>query len=100
MKAVLFDYNGTLFFDADINYYAWKETINELSNGYIDFDVVYEDYKSVRNYLFVEKIFEMMGFDHDEEKLCIGQTERKLIIITNIVLNTKETKWLLVQKNS
>ena len=69
MKPILFDYNGTLFFDADINYIAWKQTINELTNGYIDFDVVYQDFKSARNYLFVEKIFEMMGFDRDEEKI-------------------------------
>ena len=30
MKPILFDFNGTLFFDADINYYAWKQTIDEL----------------------------------------------------------------------
>ena len=69
MKAVLFDYNGTLFFDADINHIAWKQTIEELSKGTIDFEEVYKDYKSVRNFLFVEKIFEMMNLPHNEEEI-------------------------------
>lgn len=69
MKAALFDYNGTLFFDSDINYIAWKQTIDELSNGTIDFEEVYKDYKSVRNFLFIEKIFEMLNLEHDEDKI-------------------------------
>ena len=69
MKAVLFDFNGTLFFDADINYIAWKQTIDELSNSTIDFDEIYKEYKSVRNFLFIEKVFEMLGLPRDEEKI-------------------------------
>ena len=92
MKGVLFDYNGTLFFDADINYYAWKETIDELSNGYIDFDVVYEDYKSVRNYLFVEKIFEMMDFDHDEEKIMYWANRKETNYYHKYCLEHKRNK--------
>ena len=84
MKPILFDYNGTLFFDADINYEAWKKTINELTNGYLDFDVIYEDYKSVRNYLFVEKVFELMGFDHDEEKIMYWAKRKETQYYHNI----------------
>ena len=69
MKAVLFDYNGTLFFDTDINHIAWKQTIEELSKGTIDFETIYKDYKSVRNFLFVEKVFELMSLPYDEEKI-------------------------------
>ena len=36
MKAILFDYNGTLFADDDINAAAWKATIRELSQGKLD----------------------------------------------------------------
>ena len=69
MKPILFDFNGTLFFDADINYYAWKQTIDELSNNTIDFDGVYKEFKSVRNFLFVEKVFKILNLPHDEEKI-------------------------------
>ena len=41
MKAVIFDFNGTLFFDSDINEWAWRQTINELSDNKIDFDKEY-----------------------------------------------------------
>ena len=40
IKAVLFDYNGTLFFDADINRIAWRQTIDEMSGGTLDFDTL------------------------------------------------------------
>lgn len=69
MKPILFDFNGTLFFDADINYIAWKQTIDELSNNTIDFDSLYEEYKSVRNFLFIKKVFELLNYPYDEEKI-------------------------------
>ena len=40
MKAVIFDYNGTLFFDSDINEIAWRQTIEELSQGSIAFGII------------------------------------------------------------
>lgn len=69
IKGVLFDYNGTLFFDADINEIAWRNTINELTNNSINFDEIYKEYKSVRNVIFVSKVFEMMNYPYDEEKI-------------------------------
>ena len=69
IKAVLFDYNGTLFFDSDINEIAWRNTINELTNNSIDFDEIYKEYKSVRNVIFVSKVFEMMNYPIDQEKI-------------------------------
>lgn len=69
IKAVLFDYNGTLFFDADINEIAWRQTINELSNGKIDFDEMYKQYKSARNYYFVKEAFKILDIPADDEKI-------------------------------
>lgn len=69
IKAVLFDYNGTLFADDDINDMAWKATINELSEGKIDADSFYGEFIGTRNYPFVEKMFEILGLPHDEEKI-------------------------------
>lgn len=69
IKAVLFDYNGTLFFDDDINEMGWRNTINELTNNSIDFDELYKEYKSVGNYKFITRVFEMMNFPLDENKI-------------------------------
>ena len=69
MKAVIFDFNGTLFFDSDINEWAWRQTINELSDNKIDFDKVYQEYKSVRNYIFVKNVFIKLGYELDDEKI-------------------------------
>ena len=69
MKAVLFDFNGTLFFDKDINRIAWEQTINELSNNTINFDKVYSKYASVRNQIFVEAIFDELGLDKNPEDI-------------------------------
>ena len=64
-KAILCDYNGTLFFDADLNYSAWKETVKEITNNQIDFDEIYKEFKSVKNSIFVEKIFQKMNYDYE-----------------------------------
>lgn len=69
MCAVLFDFNGTLYFDTDINRIAWRDTVAEMSGGRIDFDSIYDQYKSVRNYLFVEKLLEMLGAPRSEEDI-------------------------------
>ena len=69
MRPIIFDYNGTLFFDADINEWAWRQTINELSNNTIDFDEVYKEFKSTRNYIFLKHIFERLGLPLDDEKI-------------------------------
>ncbi len=69
IKAILFDYNGTLFPDDDINDAAWKATINELSQGKIDADRFYGEFIGTRNYPFVEKMFEILGLPHNEEKI-------------------------------
>ncbi len=69
MKAVLFDYNGTLFMDDDINTQAWKATINELSEGRINADDFYGSFIGTRNYPFVEEMFRMLGKPLDEKEI-------------------------------
>ena len=69
MRPIIFDYNGTLFFDADINEWAWRQTINELSKGTIDFDEIYKEFKSTRNYLFVKNVFKRLGFPLDDDQI-------------------------------
>ena len=69
MKAVLFDYNGTLIDDDDINDEAWIATINELSEGKLNAKDFYVDYIGVRNVPFVEAIFRELDLPYDEEKI-------------------------------
>ena len=69
IKAVLFDYNGTLFPDDDINDRAWKATINELSQGKINADEFYGAFIGMRNYPFVEEVFKMLGLPLEEDKI-------------------------------
>ena len=69
MRPIIFDFNGTLFFDADINEWAWRQTINEVSGGTIDFDEVYKEFKSTRNYTFLEHIFKTLGYPLEEDKI-------------------------------
>ena len=69
IKAVLFDYNGTLFPDDDINAEAWKATIEELSGGRIDAAAFYDEFIGVRNYPFVEEVFRQLNLPLEEEKI-------------------------------
>ena len=69
MRPIIFDFNGTLFFDSDINEWAWRQTINELSHGAIDFDEIYGKFKSTRNYAFLSIIFTKLGLPLDDEKI-------------------------------
>ena len=75
MKAVLFDYNGTLYSDDDINNEAWIATVNEISGGKINAEEFYIDYIGVRNYPFVEAVFKELGLPLDPEKIiCLGNS--------------------------
>ena len=69
IKAILFDYNGTLFPDDDINEKAWKAVIDELSQGKINADEFYGAFIGVRNYPFVEEIFKKLGLPLEEDKI-------------------------------
>ena len=69
MKAVLFDYNGTLYADDDINMSGWIATIKELSQGKLDAESFYHEYMGVPNYYFVKAMFEELGLPLEEEKL-------------------------------
>ena len=61
MKTVIFDFNGTLFIDHDINEIAWKKMLNEITEGKLDVDNFYAQYKSVHNYLCIKNAFEAVN---------------------------------------
>ena len=61
IKAVFFDFNGTLYFDQDINKITWEETINKLSDNKIDFEEFYKKYKSVMDFIVIEDAFKLIN---------------------------------------
>ena len=67
MRPILFDFNGTLFFDADINRIAWKQTLDELSDNSINFEEAYKQFGSVRNNIFVEAMLKQLGKEYTPE---------------------------------
>ena len=77
MKAVLFDYNGTIYQDDDINTKAWKAVINELSQGKINADTFYDAFIGVRNYPFVEAIFKELNYPLEKDKIMYWATRKE-----------------------
>ena len=67
IKAILFDFNGTLYLDRDINKITWEETVNKLSKGRIDFEEFYPKYKSVHDYLVIKEIIRRYPDLKDED---------------------------------
>ena len=84
MKAVLFDYNGTLYSDDDINNEAWIATVNEISGGKINAEEFYIDYIGVRNYPFVEAVFKELGLPLDPEKIMYWAKAKETKYYQNI----------------
>ena len=69
IKAVLFDYNGTLFYDDDINRICWQQTIEEMSEGKLNAADFYKRCIGMRNRPLVEEAFTELGLPLDEEKV-------------------------------
>lgn len=69
VKGVFFDFNGTLYFDQDINRETWKQTIAELSNNTIDFDRFFDNYKAVMDYIVIKDAFELIKKPYNEKQI-------------------------------
>ena len=69
VEAVLFDFNGTLYFDSDINHDSWNEIIDEISGGRIDFEEFFKIYRSTKDSIVIKKAFEMIEKEYTEEEV-------------------------------
>ena len=69
VKGVFFDFNGTLYFDQDINKITWKQTIDKLSDSKIDFESFYKKYKSVMDFIVVEDAFKLVNKKYTKEDI-------------------------------
>ena len=61
VKAVFFDFNGTLYFDQDINKITWKQTIDALSDNQIDFEPFFSEFTAVMNYIVIEEAYKRIN---------------------------------------
>ena len=90
MKAVLFDYNGTLFEDDDINEEAWRRTYLEIAGREEGFLELYQDHKGLINEVFVESIFKANKFPVDKEKIAWWSKQKETEHYQKICLEHKD----------
>lgn len=69
IKGVIFDFNGTLFWDHDINHRAWINEINEIAKGKVDAEQFYLSRKSIPNNQLLTQLHQTLGLQYDKELL-------------------------------
>ena len=69
IKAAFFDFNGTLYFDQDINKITWHETIDKLSNNSINFEPFFNKYKSVMDFIVIEDAFKLINKEYTKKDI-------------------------------
>lgn len=69
IKAVFFDFNGTLYFDRDINEITWKDTIYKIAGNQIDFDKFFPQFKSTMDYLVIEEAYKLINKPYTNEEI-------------------------------
>lgn len=69
IEAVLFDFNGTLFFDFEYHVESWRAVVDKISNGKIVFLDFFKKNYGLHNKEFIELILDECGLEKDEEKI-------------------------------
>lgn len=69
IKAAFFDFNGTLYFDQDINRITWKQTIDAISNNSINFDSFFANYKAVMDYIVIEDAHKLINKSYTKQDI-------------------------------
>ena len=69
MKAVIFDFNGTLFFDRKYNTEAWVETLDELRKGHTLQDPEFLDSYYSMDYQVITNNCKAYGIPYDTESV-------------------------------
>ena len=69
IKAVFFDFNGTLYVDHEINRSMWHIMIDEISDKIIDFDSYYKKHVGVMDYYMVEDAFKLVNKPYTKEDI-------------------------------
>lgn len=56
IRAVVFDYNGTIIDDTKMNEISWVETINIISNNQLNGEEIFYKNNGLRNNLMIEDV--------------------------------------------
>lgn len=68
-KTIIFDFNGTLYFDQDLNIDAWKEIYYEIKGNTDDFDSKIETILATKDDTNIKRFFNEIGKDEKQEVL-------------------------------
>ena len=81
-KAVIFDFNGTMYFDKEINDIAWLAIINELSRKRIeDINTFSKGMATYQDTQFARSILRKLGLSCDDEAIRNVWTRKEEIYI-------------------
>ncbi|MDO4499932.1 MAG: HAD family phosphatase [Erysipelotrichaceae bacterium] len=69
IKAAIFDFNGTLINDDDLNYKSWKKTYEMILGTEEGFKDVVNEILSVKNDINIKKLFAMKGIEADRQMM-------------------------------
>lgn len=69
IKGVIFDFNGTLYFDTDIHIEVWRELYKELSHGRDDFNRVFGQVFGGNNKLIIKHLYRVFNEEISEDHI-------------------------------
>ena len=78
INGIIFDFNGTLYLDDDINYITWGETVNRISEGKLDFDGFYRRLSGIPNAQFIKEVMEACGKECNDELIDRWSKEKEI----------------------
>lgn len=77
MKAVIFDFNGTLYDDTDIHIMAWKKIYQEISGGKDDFDKAFRQTFGSTNREIIKHFYEVCNKEISDEDCEMMSKEKE-----------------------
>lgn len=90
IKGIIFDYNGTLFFDDDLNKIAWNKIVNKYSPEKLKDNNFVRDILSINNRNIIETMFVNKEIEATEELIEKISLEKEQLY-KELVLNCKRT---------
>ena len=88
LKGVIFDFNGTLFFDSDYHFQVFRELKKEITGNDLTLDEMEKEYSGRPN----KEIFKKMSNDTFTDEQCEYYSKRKEEMYREIVRKSEDAK--------